>query len=141
MCTRCVPPHVIVWSNHIAVFCNVTHCMGVLVAKTVLKMETDTCIFPTAAGALKTLQLYFSTPPYSRKISREETSRILWFCVHSRKFFVNFGGVVSFGTAKASNPRRKFSSSKVFPYTVCTWCFISSIWLHHLADCIPVGHS
>ena len=149
MCTRCVPPHVIVWSNHIAVFCNMTHCMGVLVAKTVLKMETD--IFPTTAGkhCSCTSQHY----RIAGKFQGRKLLQISWFCVFAKVFFANLGVWCLLARQKRAihesflreigffTDLRKFSFSKVFHYTVCTRCFISSIWLHHLGDCIPVGHS
>ena len=56
--------------------------------------------------------------PYSRKLSRKKpfaNFAVLW--LFAKVFSAKFGGVASFGAAKASNPR-KFSSSKFFRYTV-----------------------
>ena len=64
--------------------------------------------------------------PYSGKLSREKTFAdfaVLW--LFAKVFSVKFGGMASFGAAKANNPR-KFSpwksyfhqSAKVFRYTV-----------------------
>ena len=67
-----------------------------------------------------------SSPPqlqYSRKLSREKTFVVLW--LFTKIFSVKFGGIVSFGAAKASNlqnfsprksPIRESSPSKVSRY-------------------------
>ena len=52
--------------------------------------------------------------PYSRKLSREKTFAdfaVLW--LFAKVFSVKFGGVASFGAAKASNPQ-KFSPQKLY---------------------------
>ena len=57
------------------------------------------------------------TLPYSGKLSREKTFAnfaVLW--LFTKVFFTKFGGIASFGAAKASNPR-KFSL-KFSRYTV-----------------------
>ena len=53
--------------------------------------------------------------PYSGKLLREKNFCGLW--LFAKVFSAKFGGVASFGTAKASN-LRKFSPSKVSHYTV-----------------------
>ena len=55
--------------------------------------------------------------PYSGKLLREKTFTnfaVLWLFV--KVFSVEFGGVVSFGTAKGSNPQ-KFSPQKIVFFT------------------------
>ena len=53
--------------------------------------------------------------PYSGKLSREKTFTnfaVLWLL--AKVFFVNFWGMVSFGMAKVSNPRKFFLRKSYF---------------------------
>ena len=69
--------------------------------------------------------------PYGRKLSKEKTSTnftVLW--LFAKVFSPKFGGMASFGTAKASN-QQKFSSRKLYFSSIresfLSWKF-PSIW-------------